>query len=209
MPVPNCRGNVSTNQIERPTTENTMTNPMQNQQNEIQLPGEILSAYGKILKYPDEEYQEHVREWFEALDDYPEIRSHVQTFIQHVENASLGKLEELFVKTFEMNKKRPLEIGWHLYGEEYKRGQFLVKMRDLLREHGIQENGELPDHLTYCLTVLPGLDTADTEGFVRKYMHPAIDSIIEGFGEDENSYLLVVKSLSMLLEDAYGRSEEE
>ena len=186
-----------------------MTNLMQTQQKDISISGEILTAYGKILKYPDNQYSEQVQEWVESLEGYPEIRSHVRPFVQHAENASLGKLEELFVKTFEMNKKRPLEIGWHLYGEEYKRGQFLVKMRDLLREHGIKENGELPDHLTYCLTVLPKLDSADTETFVRKYMHPAIDSIIEGFGKEDNPYLGVVESLSMLLEGAYGRSEEE
>lgn len=188
---------------------NTMTDLMQMQQKDRAIPSEILTAYGKILKYPDEEYQEYVREWIEALKDYPEIRSHVEPFVQHVKDASLGKLEELFVKTFEMNKKRPLEIGWHLYGEEYKRGQFLVKMRDLLREQGIQETGELPDHLTQCLTALPALDSANRETFVRNYMHPAIDSIIEGFSEEGNPYLGVVESLSMLLEGAYGRSEEE
>src|SRR6266568_3182701 len=56
--------------------------------------------------------------------------------------------QELYVQTFEFNPACTLELGWHLFGENYERGEFLVRMREQLRRHGIAESNELPDHLT-------------------------------------------------------------
>ncbi len=41
--------------------------------------------------------------------------------------------EELYTRTFDLNPVCALEIGWHLFGEDYERGAFLVRMRDQLR----------------------------------------------------------------------------
>ena len=64
------------------------------------------------------------------------------------------ELEELYTRTFDINPVCSLEVGWHLFGEDYNRGAFLVRMRGLLREHGIEEGAELPDHLESVLRVL-------------------------------------------------------
>ena len=60
----------------------------------------------------------------------------------------LHERQELFIQTFDLSPVCSLEMGWHLFGENYDRGLLLVKMRQLLRLHEIAESTELPDHLT-------------------------------------------------------------
>ena len=76
--------------------------------------------------------------------------------------------QELYVQTFEFNPACTLELGWHLFGENYERGEFLVRMRDLLRRHGIAESTELPDHLTHVLALVGRLDHEEAAELAAK-----------------------------------------
>ena len=91
-----------------------------------------------------------------------------------------------------------LEVGWHLYGEDYHRGAFLVRMRGLLREHGVPEETELPDHLTHVLPVLGRLDDARAEALARGYVLPALVKMLDGFGEKRNPYRQLRLSLKTM-----------
>jgi nitrate reductase delta subunit len=70
---------------------------------------------------------------------------------------STEAMQEAFTQTFDLNPVCALEVGWQLFGEEYERGAFMVHMRQLLRDHAVPEGGELPDHLSSLLAVLPRL----------------------------------------------------
>jgi len=48
--------------------------------------------------------------------------------------------------TFDINPACALEVGWHLFGEDYMRGQFLVRMREELSKYEIA--GELGISIT-------------------------------------------------------------
>ena len=89
-----------------------------------------------------------------------------------------------------------LDLGWHLYGEAYERGAFMVKIREILRNQGIAETSELPDHLTHILAILPGLSEKDRIVFIEKYIQPALTKILDGFGETENPYKIAIQYLS-------------
>jgi len=79
-----------------------------------------------------------------------------------------------------MNPVSTLEIGWHLFGEQYERGEFLVNMRGRLREAGIPEIGELPDHLLHVLPLLDRLDPQDARAFADTFVLPALEKIAAG-----------------------------
>jgi nitrate reductase molybdenum cofactor assembly chaperone len=85
--------------------------------------------------------------------------------------------QELYVQTFEFNPAATLEIGWHLFGENYERGEFLVQMRDELRRHGIPESTELPDHLTYLLPLIARMDRGEAAGLAGQHLLPALAKI--------------------------------
>jgi nitrate reductase assembly molybdenum cofactor insertion protein NarJ len=102
-----------------------------------------------------------------------------------------------------MTRQRALEIGWHLYGEQYKRGEFLVRMRSLLRRHGIAESLELPDHLSHCLLLLPRLEEREAFQFVRGCLRPGLERIRQGF-EPENPYRYAIESLCWFLDRRFA-----
>jgi nitrate reductase assembly molybdenum cofactor insertion protein NarJ len=88
-------------------------------------------------------------------------------------------IQELYVQTFEFNPACTLEIGWHLFGENYERGEFLVRMREQLRRHGIAESTELPDHLTHLLALIPRMDRVEAAELAGQFVLPALAKIGE------------------------------
>jgi nitrate reductase molybdenum cofactor assembly chaperone len=89
-------------------------------------------------------------------------------------------MQELYVQTFEFNPACTLEIGWHLFGENYERGEFLVRMREQLRRHGIAESTELPDHLTHLLPLLACMDHDEAAQLAGEFVLPALAKIRSG-----------------------------
>jgi nitrate reductase assembly molybdenum cofactor insertion protein NarJ len=86
-------------------------------------------------------------------------------------------MQELYVQTFEFNPACTLEIGWHIFGENYERGEFLVRMREQLRSHGIAESCELPDHLCHILPLLDRLDSEEAAALVGQFVLPALAKV--------------------------------
>lgn len=93
------------------------------------------------------------------------------------EGLSLEKLQEAFIQAFDLNPDAALDIGWHLYGENYERGEFLLKMRSELRRFGLAESRELPDHMTHVLRVLFRMDEDERSRFAESYLQPALSKI--------------------------------
>lgn len=85
--------------------------------------------------------------------------------------------QELYVQTFEFNPASTLEVGWHLFGENYERGEFLVRMREQLRRYGIPEGSDLPDHLPQLLHLVARLPHEEAAELVGLHIAPAIAKI--------------------------------
>ncbi|MBI3194547.1 MAG: molecular chaperone TorD family protein [Ignavibacteriae bacterium] len=131
------------------------------------------------------------------------VKGHLEKFYNAISNCSLSELEELYTRTFDINPIANLEIGWHLYGEQYERGEFLVMMRSLLREHAVEESSELPDHLTHVLLALGRMKKEEADAFAVKYVSPSIEKIVEAFGETENAYVHLLHAIKNFLEQQH------
>ena len=106
--------------------------------------------------------------------------------------------QELYVQTFEFNPACTLEIGWHLFGENYERGEFLVRMREQLRRHRIAESTELPDHLTLLLPLIASMDHDEAAQLAGEFILPALAKIRGGI--HENPYESVIAGIAERLE---------
>ncbi len=109
--------------------------------------------------------------------------------------------QELYVQTFEFNPACTLEIGWHLFGENYERGEFLVRMREQLRRHRIAESTELPDHLTHLLPLIACMDHGEAAQFVGEFILPALTKIRGAI--HDNAYELVIAGIAEKLESDF------
>jgi len=106
--------------------------------------------------------------------------------------------QELYVQSFEFNPACTLEIGWHLFGENYERGEFLVRMREELRRHGILETTELPDHLTHMLLLIDRMEHEEAAELAGLSLLPALAKIQDAI--KGNSYESLIAAVRTKLE---------
>ncbi|MCX6548427.1 MAG: hypothetical protein NTW40_10380 [Acidobacteria bacterium] len=99
-------------------------------------------------------------------------------------------MAELYTRSFDLNPDCVLEIGWHLFGESYKRGQFLAMMRHHLRENEVEVGQDLPDYLPALLDLTMKLETQDAIDLVDDCILPAMEKIQLAMKEGAYAHLL-------------------
>jgi nitrate reductase delta subunit len=119
--------------------------------------------------------------------------------LEKVGELSVEQAQEMFTRTFDINPVCTLEIGWHIYGEDYARGAFLVKMREQLREWNLRESQELPDHLTHVLALLGRLEGEAADQLAARYVLPALDKMLDGMKDSDSPYKEVLRAVSQVV----------
>lgn len=148
---------------------------------------EVLRVAG-LLRYPDPPPR------FRP-DDGPEIRA----FFDETAAVDADGMEELYTRTFDLNPIATLEVGWHLWGEQYERGRFLADLRGAQEVLGIEAGNELPDHLTVLLPMLAKMPAANRVQLVREKLFPALDKIEKPLDESGNPYRHLIKAARVAL----------
>ena len=167
----------------------------------------VYDSLAGLLVYPGDDYHQRVTRAVDALAPVdPKGAAALEHFAKQIREFSTEALQELFIQTFDMNPVRSLEVGWHLFGENYDRGTFLVKMRQQLRRFGIAESEELPDHITHVLAVLGRMPADEGEEFAVACVFPALEKMRAGFDDkkEENPFKNVMDALAGLLRGRYG-----
>ncbi len=114
--------------------------------------------------------------------------SHLSSYFAGFEGQTLDARQEMFVRTFDMNPNCALEIGWHLFGEDYKRGEMLAYLRREMREVGIDEGTELPDYLGNVLRLLGRWNQEEAGEFVHIFFTPALEKMKKAVSGTETPY---------------------
>jgi len=170
----------------------------------------VFEALGTLLRYPSPAYQADAASCRTLLAEAePEAGSLIGAFCESIHPLPLARLQELFTQTFDLNPVCSLEAGWHLYGEEYARGNFLVAVRGLLRDHGIEESCELPDHLTHLLPLLDRLEPGERRDFVERYIAPALAKMLAAFENKPTPFQNVLAAIEMVMRTVQRSRHEE
>jgi nitrate reductase delta subunit len=104
-------------------------------------------------------------------------------------------LQELFTATFDWNPSTSLDLSWHLYGEQYARGEFLVRVRQLLGDHGVSETVELPDHITHVLALIGRMQTQPAAEFTRDYAAPAVAKLVAALEQSGSVFAPIMRAV--------------
>jgi len=162
-----------------------------------------FDALAGVLRYPDAGYLERVASAAAALEGLSgEAAARVDAFAGEVAGLSMEGLQELYTGTFDLDPACTLDLGWHLYGEAYERGRFLVTLRGLLREHGIVESGELPDHLSHVLPLLGRMAPEEAAELAKRAVAPALVTMSKALEPTENPYRHVLAAARALVDEA-------
>jgi nitrate reductase delta subunit len=171
---------------------------------EARLFHHLVRRFQRLLSYPRPGYAAAASALQRALTlRFPEAAAQLADFVKFAESSSVEELEEEFTRTFELNPACALEVGWHLFGEEYARGLFLVRMREELRRHGLAEDRELPDHLTHVLALLAAMRPETAAPFVCACVWPALGRMQRSLAKSGSPYATLFAALRIGLQQAF------
>ncbi|HWR34142.1 MAG TPA: hypothetical protein VN451_11465 [Chitinophagaceae bacterium] len=112
----------------------------------------------------------------------PEAAEVMKPFTEFMANSTVQEIQELFLRSFDVQAITTLDIGFTLFGEDYKRGQLLVNMNREHREAGNDCHTELSDHLPNILRLLPKMkDETMRNEIALRLLIPAVEKMISEF----------------------------
>lgn len=112
---------------------------------------------------------------------YPDAAAEVDQFLVAIPEQTLD-LQELHTRTFDVQSLTTLDVGYVLFGDDYKRGALLAHLN---QEHSRADNDcgrELADHLPNVLRLIPGLrDQELLDELAGQLLVPALMLMIREF----------------------------
>lgn len=136
-----------------------------------------------LFRYPDSQLLPAV-EFCRKLvcDGYPGVDTKMNIFAEYVKENNIDALQELYTKTFEIQAICYLDLGYVMFGEDYKRGVFLVNMKQEQIKIGNDCGTELPDNLANMLTFFAkSSDNEIVNELAIKILLPGIAKMIQEF----------------------------
>jgi len=156
----------------------------------------VYAVLSRLVRYPVAGFEEASEEWMEQVRQLcPAAGTALDGFHEFVVQSTPEQLEEIYTRTFDNSQSAALDLGWHLFGESYNRGALLVRMRELLRQHDLDEGGELPDHLSNVLQVLAACDAETSRQLALEVVEPAVKKICVSLDSGQNPYESVLDAV--------------
>jgi nitrate reductase assembly molybdenum cofactor insertion protein NarJ len=152
-----------------------------------------LKLFAPLLRYPNGEYSAAIgaaREISAAA-----AQAHLDALAAYAGGRSGWDLEEDYTRTFDINPAVTLDVGFHLFGLAYKRGEFLVRSRDALKRCGMSEGTELADHLPTLLELAALLPQEEGVHLVEEAIAPAVKRMAEGLPKGAGGFAHAVLAL--------------
>jgi nitrate reductase assembly molybdenum cofactor insertion protein NarJ len=170
----------------------------------------IYNHLAKLFSYPDGTQKDVIDELLESLGTYSGTAEKFAPVATHFSTQPVSELQEYYIRTFDVNAACYLDIGYVLFGEESKRGQFLLYMRSEQKMANNDCGTEFADHLPNVLTLLPKMEDAVLrEELVVTLVLPSLKHMLNNFRTETNIYRILLEILSQILQEDFSGSAFE
>lgn len=159
----------------------------------------VYEALAELLEYPSLKLD--IESCSAVICNEPaNVTNSFAEFRASVAGLSLNELQELYTRTFDLNPVCALDIGYHLFGESYKRGVFLANLRETEAPFDLGQEHQLPDYLPVLLRLLTELDDEELRSaLIVDCMIPALEKMLKTLGEGENPYRHLIAAVNTVL----------
>ncbi len=166
----------------------------------------ILSEY---LRYP--ENKENLISYLDKLRELShEYGLDISEFAEFIQNSPPGKIEEEYVRTFDIYPLCAPYISHHLFGESYKKGEFMVKLKEIYRMSGYREaSHELPDHIHIILDFMSHLKRPDRINFLSTRILEGLEKMSESIREKNTPYRSIINLVFSICLSEVGETEND
>lgn len=151
---------------------------------------DVYEIIADLLEYPTGE------SWAGRLDaarrlpkSGTAVAARLSEFIERAARLTLDELQEQYTRTFDLNPVCTLEVGYHLFGENYKRGVFLANLRETEAPFALGQEHQLPDYLPVLLRLLGKLEDQELRrDLIIECLIPALGVMVESLSKAESLY---------------------
>lgn len=170
----------------------------------------LFDCLAGLFTYPGRDYHARVSACVAALAAaQPDAAERLERFRAGAAGLRVEQLQEMFIQRFDLNPDGALETGWHLFGEQYERGEYLVRMRRLLRRFELPESVELPDHLSHALAVLGRMEKEEADDFAAACLFPALGKMLAGVEAGGGIFAELLEAAAEVIAAHHPRPEND
>lgn len=147
----------------------------------------IFQLFATLLDYPSPTLADAAKEGARLLAPYSaEASQLVRDFQELAASTDLGRMEEIYTGFFELNAVSHPYVGYHLFGESYKRSVFLLGLKERYTAYSFTHGTELADHLAVMLRFIAQCDDVDlVQELVGDALLPAVEKMTGQPAENE------------------------
>jgi nitrate reductase delta subunit len=154
-----------------------------------------------LVSYPGCDLLPVLNECILALaPEAPEAAGLLERFGDAAKELGQGGLEEVYIQVFELHAENALYIGYQLFGEDWRRGTFMARLKERYQELGLSIGEELPDHLSVVLRFLdveqPG---QERDELIGDCIVPALQKVVHAMDGKKTPYETVLRALLLYL----------
>ncbi len=147
---------------------------------------QLFGLFAQLLGYPDDHLAVTAGEAAAlAAQLSPEAAAALRQFQAFATATPLTRVEEIYIGVFELDAACHPYVGYHLFGESYKRSAFLLGLKDRYRPYGLTYGVELPDHLSVVLAFLAvNRDPCEAEVLIGEAVQPTLHKMLASKDEE-------------------------
>jgi len=155
-----------------------------------------LLLLSQALRYPFPGHIDELSTQTASLNGQPGSKDFAK-FLAQLQPLSLTEQEELHTRTLDLSPLAAPYVGYQIWGESYKRGEFMADLSREMKANQIDLEGELPDHLRPVLQYLttssaPLPELIEVLDQAVKAMHKSLKKT-----EDNNPYLFLFDAIAV------------
>ncbi len=139
-----------------------------------------------MFEYPDAGYPDRVGDVKDCLTGrYSDASAELERFIELLPVDDLQKMQELFTRSFDVQAVTTLDIGYVLFGDDYKRGILLANLNREHRHAGIDTGTELADYIPNLLRLMAVIEDEEVlRDLAYAILAPALLEMIREFSTE-------------------------
>ncbi len=138
-----------------------------------------------IFSYPEDE--KLLRESCGKLVKLSKGVQDLNELEEFVRGSPISAIQEEYVTTFELQPVCAPYIAHHIYGESYKKGEYMIFLKEVYRQNSfIPSINDLPDHVAIVSEFL-SVFSKDRAEFIRNIM-PGVEKMKETVESEKTPY---------------------
>lgn len=169
-----------------------------------------FSRFADILDYPKADLCRQLDELVDGCCAGDEqVCSLLKKFKGDCERSGIEWLEEIYTGAFDFEPKSSLYAGHQIFGDNWRRSEFLSRLRQSYREKGFSAGIELPDHICAMLRFISSrAESPEARDLIECCIAPALEKILSRMDRAANPYSAVLEAALLWIQHSCGGKTE-